>query len=846
MPVIGPHPLLGFLTPPLDALAELACDLRWSWNHATDALWDALEPTVWQRTRNPVLVLQNASRRRLEVLARDPAFVERVAQAAAARREYLARPSWFERQYPDHRAILIAYFSMEYGITDALPLYSGGLGALAGDHLKAASDLGVPLVAVGLFFRQGYFRQVLDSNGWQRELYPNNSPSAMPVRPVLDDDGTPLRVTIPLPGRDLLLRAWHACVGRVSLYLIDSDDPLNSPADRGITSQLYGGDRETRFVQEIALGIGGWRLLQALGFAADVCHLNEGHAAFVTVERARGFKAAHGVTFWEALWATRAGNVFTTHTPLEAAFDTFPQALLARYGGGVFRDYLAELGLDEAQLIGLGRRDPGDAAEPYNMAYHAARTCARMNGVSRLHGEVSRRIFAPLYPRWPEDEIPVTHITNGVHVPSWDSPAADGAWTDACGKERWLGSPDGLAAGIAGLDDATLWSLRGQERRDLVEYAQRRLALQLGHRGADPAAIEAARDSLDPNVLTIGFARRFTEYKRPNLLLQDTDRLLRLLNDPVRPVQIIVAGKAHPHDEPGKRALQRWAGFASLTDARTRTVLLEDYDLALAKQLVQGVDVWLNTPRRPWEASGTSGMKVLVNGGLNLSSLDGWWAEAWTPEVGWAVGDEAGAVSSGNDDEEAAELYRLLEDEIVPCFYDRDVSGIPRAWVARIRASMSRLTPSFSTNRMLAEYVQRMYLPAAADFASRARDGARTARSLCQWMRALEHHWREIHWGRYDVQPVNEGLEVTLQVYLGHLPADSVSVQLFAERHGGLPVECHALSQGDALPGAVSGFVYRGLVRTERPARDFAPRVVPSQETVTAPAEAPLIRWYPD
>ncbi len=842
MAVVGTHPLLGSLPAPLAALAELACDLRWSWNHATDSLWQALEPTVWERTRNPVLVLQNVPRNALDKLANDQAFTNQLAAADAARLEYLSRPSWFALKHPESSRVRIAYFSMEYGITDALPLYSGGLGVLAGDHLKTASDLGMPLVALGLFFHEGYFRQLLDSNGWQLELYPHNSPYALPVRPVLEDGGTPLRVTIELPGRELLLRVWHARIGRVDLYLLDSDDPLNSPVDRGITSQLYGGDRETRFVQEIALGIGGWRALEALGIEVDVCHLNEGHAAFVTLERARRFMSSHQVPFWEALWATRAGNVFTTHTPVAAAFDTFPLPLLEKYGRG----YADSLGLEAMQLLGLGRRNPDDPTEPFNMAYLAARTCARLNAVSRLHGEVSRRIFASLYPRWPEAEIPVTHITNAVHVPSWDSAWADDIWTDACGKERWLGSHDSLAAAIAAIDDAALWSFRGQERGDLVAYARHRLALQLAQRGSDQAEIAAAHDALDPNVLTIGFARRFTEYKRPDLLLRDTARLLRLLNDPVRPVQIIVAGKAHPHDEPGKLALQRWAHFVNRADVRARAVLLEDYDMALAQQLVQGVDVWVNTPRRPWEASGTSGMKVLVNGGLNLSEIDGWWAEAWTPEVGWALGDGAEHAEPGWDEVEAAELYRLLESEIVPCFYERDPSGIPRAWVARIRASMSELTPRFSSNRMLAEYVERMYIPAAADYDRRERDDARLARSLRAWMHTLNHHWREIHWGRYEVLAVDRGWSVALQVYLGHLPPDDVGVELYAERRGELPQECHRLARDDALPGAVSGFNYRGVIETQRPSADFTPRVVPVQATVAVPAEARFIRWYPD
>jgi starch phosphorylase len=473
------------------------------------------------------------------------------------------------------------------------------------------------------------------------------------------------------------------------------------------------------------LGVGGWRALEALGHDVDVCHLNEGHAALATIERARSFAEARGCDFFTALWATRGGNVFTTHTPVAAAFDTFPLALVQKYGIG----YAHSCGIRPEQLIGLGRRNPGDVDEPFNMAYLAARSCARVNGVSELHGRVSRSIFAPLFPRWPEDEVPVTHVTNAVHVPSWDSPWADRLWTEACGKERWLGAPERLHEAVGQLSDAQLWDFRGMERRDLVDYARRRLQRQLSQRGGREESAAVAHEALDPNVLTLGFARRFTEYKRPTMLLSQPDRLARLLTDPERPVQLIIAGKAHPRDELGRSFVRQWAGFVRRPDVRARAVFLEDYDMALAENLVQGVDVWINTPRRPWEASGTSGMKVLVNGGLNLSELDGWWAEAYAPDVGWALGDGREHVEPGWDEAETEQLFALLEREVVPSFYDRDAEGIPRGWVARIRASLSRLTPRFSSNRMLAEYLDRLYLPAVGDFRRRTADNLHEARS---------------------------------------------------------------------------------------------------------------------
>ncbi len=841
MPSEGLEFLRQKLPPPLQPVGRLALNLRWVWNHATDRLWEALAPEIWHQTHNPVLVIQNTPRSRIEELAHNAEFVARVQQLDRSLSDYLARPSWFQETQATERPLQIAYFSMEYGLTEALPLYSGGLGVLAGDHLKTASDLGIPLTAVGLFYRQGYFRQMLDASGSQLEIYSVNARDALPVRAVLDAEGMPLCVTLELPGRDLRLRVWRAAVGRVDLYLLDSDDPLNSPFDRGITSQLYGGDGERRLLQEIVLGIGGWRALGALGIAADVCHLNEGHAALATVERARAFVHEHGTDFFTALWATRAGNVFTTHTPVAAAFDTFSAGLLANYAPA----YARSCGLTPAQLMGLGRAHAHDVAEPFNMAYLAARTCARINGVSELHGRVSRRIFAPLYPRWPEAEVPVTHVTNAVHVPSWDSPWADHLWTTACGKERWLGDPQQLSEAVGRLTDAQVWDFRAMERRDLVDYARRRLQRQLSQRGQPDEVIGAARHALDPNVLTLGFARRFTEYKRPAMLLSQPERLKRLLNDPARPLQLIIAGKAHPRDEPGRAFVQRWARFVQDDAVRPRVVFLEDYDMALAEQLVQGVDVWVNTPRRPWEASGTSGMKVLVNGGLNLSELDGWWAEAYAPEFGWALGDGKEHVEPGWDAAETEQLFALLEREVVPQFYDRDADGIPRAWVARIRASLARLTPRFSSNRMLAEYLERLYWPAAEAHALRTGANLGAARSLCAWYRQLRQHWQEIHWGNVERSADGDVEVVRAQVYLGDIPADSVRIELYSEDGPGAAPEHVEMRRDHALSGAAGGFLYAATLPPGSAGRSFTPRVVAHDPRARTPAEANFIRWYP-
>jgi starch phosphorylase len=593
-------------------------------------------------------------------------------------------------------------------------------------------------------------------------------------------------------------------------------------------------------MQEIVLGVGGWRALEAMELKLDVCHLNEGHAAFLVLERARRFREERGVSFRDALCATRAGNVFTTHTPVAAGFDTFPPALIEKYVPQVGA-YLGKLGISLEELLALGRKHPRDRTEPFNMAYLAMRGSAMAGGVSRLHGAVSRRIFTGLYPRWPEVEVPVTHVTNGVHVPSWDSQWADHVWTEACGKARWLGAMEPLPDAIRCVTDEALWAFRAQERRDLVRYARERLAQQLGQRGAAPNDVAQAARIFDPEILTLGFARRFAGYKRPNLLLHDPDRLGRLLASLVRPVQIIVAGKAHPRDAEGKGLLQGWADFVRRPEVRSRAVFLEDYDMSLAQELVQGVDVWINTPRRPWEACGTSGMKVLVNGGLNLSELDGWWAEAYRADAGWALGGDDGPASDADD---AERLYGLLEREIIPEFYARDALGIPRAWVERIRASMANLAPNFSSNRMMREYVERHYLPAASAFRGRSVDGARLARELGAWTETLERHWSEVRFGDVNVSRERDGWSFEARVHLGAVPADMVRVELYADATDGQEPVRQPLKRCEEVPASTNACVYRAAVpASSRPWWHFTPRIVPHHRDAFVPIEAPFIVW---
>jgi len=513
-----------------------------------------------------------------------------------------------------------------------------------------------------------------------------------------------------------------------------------------------GEDPELRLKQELALGIGGWRLLDALGIQPEVCHLNEGHAAFAVLERARSFIKQTGQPFEVALAVTRAGNVFTTHTAVAAGFDRFAADLIEQYLSGYAQQ---ELGLTLHDLLALGRQNPKDPAEPFNLAYLAIRGSGSVNAVSRLHGKVSRRLFAPLYSRWPEDEIPVGHVTNGVHMPTWDSAPADELWTKACGKERWLGTTESLERHIRGVSDAELWQMRTDASQSLVIYARERLSQLLASSGASPEEVKNAKHLFDPNVLTLGFARRFAAYKRPNLLLYDRERLIRLLTDPRHPVQLIIAGKAHPEDQEGRAMIQEWTQFIRQPKTRRHVIFLADYDMLLTEHLVQGVDVWINTPRRPWEACGTSGMKVLVNGGLNLSELDGWWAEAYTPEVGWSLGD-----GQEHDDDpswdaaEAQALYDLLEREVIPEFYSRNEDGIPTAWVARMRESMARLTPRFSANRTVREYTEQHYLPAAASYRVRALENSAIGRQVVNWQHALKEKWVMLRFGAMKVETV--------------------------------------------------------------------------------------------
>ncbi len=827
--------------PSVESVTELALDLRWAWNHSADALWELLAPDVWAATHNPWVIVQTMSKTQIATVLARTAHRKQVAAVLQHRHRHLSATGWYRNAHPEAPNIRVAYFSMEFAVSEALPIYSGGLGNVAGDQLKAACDLDVPVIGVGLLYQQGYFRQLIRPDGSQQALRPYNDPGQLPITPVRDANGAWLRVGVPLVGSTIQLRAWQVRVGRRTLYLLDSNDPANPPAARAITSELYGGDAELRLQQEIALGVGGWRLLRALRLEPDVCHLNEGHAAFAVLERARSFAEENACAFDVALAATRAGNLFTTHTAVSAGFDRFAPALVERHLGRFAED---SLGIPTRDLMALGRANPDDAAEAFSMAYLAVRGSGAINGVSQLHGAASRRLFQPLFPRWPEHEVPIRHVTNGIHVPTWDSPAADALWTRASGADRWRGTMEGVAADIRQVADADLWALRTANRAALVAYVRERTPRDLAVAGAAPDEVTAAREALDPHALTLGFARRFTAYKRPTLLLHSPDRLVRILTAPDRPVQLVIAGKAHPADTEGQAMVAEWVRFARRPEIAGRVVIIPDYDLLTGEQLVRGADVWINTPRRPWEASGTSGMKVLVNGGLNASELDGWWAEAYAPDVGWAVGDgREHPDDPAWDAAEADALYGLLEREVVPAFYTRDADGVPPAWVAKMRASMANLTPRFSANRAVREYTERYYLPAATAVHRRAANKGALARRVVAWQRHLAEHWSHARFGAVQVATEGDRHRFAAEVYLNGLDAEAVRVEVFADALDGGDPPRYAMVRGKALGDANGGFEYTANVPASRPTLDYTVRVVAHHPDAQTPLEAGYILW---
>lgn len=823
-----------------DALQKLALDLHWSWSHDTDIIWRKLDPILWELTHNPYVVLQTVSAERINEVLDDAAVRELVRDLLMQKQQHDVAPAWFQRTHAGSPLNGVAYFCMEFMLSEALPIYSGGLGNVAGDHLKAASDLGVPVIGVGLLYQQGYSRQVIDEHGMQQYLFPYNDPGQLPITELRNEKGEWLRIELALPGYPLWLRAWKVQVGRVMLLLLDSNDAANLPRYRTITSELYGGGPELRLAQEMVLGIGGWQLLEALGLQPEVMHLNEGHSAFAILERASQFMKKHDVPFNVALAATRAGNIFTSHTAIGAGFDCFAPGLIEAFLGGYIRENLK---ISVEELLALGRANPRDEKECFNVAWLAARGSAHINGVSKIHGQVCKRVFAPLFKRWPLPEVPVGAVTNGVHMSTWDSPEADALWTEACGKERWLGNVADLEQRMRAVPLEKIWHMRRLSKKRLVNNIRMRYTRQLLLGTGTEEDVEKASHIFNPETLTLGFARRFIEYKRNNLLLRDPDRLQRLLTNPQRPVQLVIAGKPHSRDKYGQHMVYQWIQFIRERRLQQHVIFLSDYDMGVTDDLVQGVDVWINTPRRPWEACGTSGMKVLVNGGLNLSVRDGWWDEAYHPDLGWAItaGNEKSSIAE-KDAADAAQLYQLLEEEVVPEYYTRNEQGLPERWVYRIRESMARLTPAFSANRCLREYLDTYYLPAAEAYTARAAQHAQKARDIAAVQEALEKEWPHVNIVHSHVDKRDSKYFYDVAIHTGKLAPDAVRVEIFADplTPGGDPFR-YKMEQ--VATAGNNTFRYTASINAERPVDHYTIRILPRNDQVAVPLECPLIVW---
>jgi len=846
---VEPYRIVPALPERLVGLREIAYNLLWSWDDELRQVFARLDRELWDRTnQNPVLLLGVIGQERLEALARDESFLSFCDRAVGRLRAYISEPTSWDHRFPD--SPLIAYFSAEYGIAECLPIYSGGLGILSGHHLKSASDLGVPLVGVGLLYQQGYFRQYLSSDGWQQESYPVNDFYNMPVQIATDAQGAPLRVEVDLAGRTARIQVWRAQVGRVSLYLLDTNLPENPLDIQDVTDQLYGGDQETRIRQEIVLGIGGLRALRALGLEPVVYHMNEGHSAFLGLERVRMLMREHGLSFTEALEAARAGAVFTTHTPVPAGFDVFSPELVERY----FAGYRNELGLSREGLLALGREEGAAGNAGFNMAALALRTAAFANAVSRLHGEVSRRILGPYFPGVPEHEVPIGHVTNGAHTRSCVSREMAGLFDRYLGPD-WSRRPGQTEtwAGVEAIPDEELWATHERRRERLVAFTRRCLVRQIEQRGASAAAVAQARGVLSTHALTIGFARRFATYKRADLIFRDVERLKKILLDPERPVQIVFAGKAHPADREGKEMLKAVVAMCQRDDLRQHAAFIEDYDLVVARHLIQGVDVWLNTPRRGMEASGTSGMKVVPNGGLNLSVLDGWWVEGHQRGMGWAIGKgEEYEDLAYQDAVESGALYDLLANDIVPLFYNRGADGLPRGWIERMKRSMKVLTPQFGTNRMLWEYAERYYEPAARCWVRLSADSWQQARQLAGFHARLRAGWAGVRVESVEVagpglHRVGEGLPLQATVRLGSIDPQCVAVEAY---YGPLD-STREITVGRAVRLASDGLVgdgahrFKGTVPCERSgAHGLSVRVRPEPPDAEEPNGGGLVTWW--
>ncbi|MCK4301140.1 MAG: alpha-glucan family phosphorylase [candidate division Zixibacteria bacterium] len=850
--------VLPKLPPRVKALQELAQNLWYSWNWDMVKLFIRLDPDIWEECyQNPVWMLSRLPQETLERAAEDDGFVASLDRVCEKYSAYMGRKKWFDYKYSHLKDRAIAYFSLEFGLDTGLPVYSGGLGVLSGDTLKSASDLGLPMTAVGLLYRYGYFRQFLSSDGWQQERYEENDWYHMPVQLVKGEDDRPLRVSVDIDGTPVQIQIWKVSVGLIPLYLLDTNIPENSSKCREITSVLYGGDKNMRIRQEIILGIGGVRALRAMGVEPSVFHLNEGHSWFLTTERIRSLIREENLTFAEAVQYVWSTTVFTTHTPVPAGNERFDPVLVHRYLGSA----TAELGIGWKEFLALGRVFPDDETETFCMTVAALKTAAFANGVSKLHGHVSRNMWHNIWPNLPVEEVPIKSITNGVHTFSWVSHNMKELYESYFGAEYVEKSgPPEVWKQVCKIPDAELWRVHNRRRERLVFFARKRLKQQLTRRGASQLEVQRADQILDPQILTIGFARRFSTYKRGNLIFSDLDRLDNIVNNTECPIQLIISGKAHPLDTPGKEIIKQIVGYASEDRFRGRIIFLEDYDINVARYLVQGVDVWLNNPRRPQEASGTSGMKAAANGALNLSVLDGWWVEGFSEETGFKIGsgEEYDSVET-QDRFDAEMLFNTLERELIPLFYDRNEIGLPVRWITKMKATIQMAGERFSAQRMLMDYTDQCYIPAIQAGVKMRSENHRLTRQIAGWLEKMEHGWDKIvirDVGIPEMGPtlfVGQEFPITIKVFLGEITPDDIQVQIVSgqldsqEQIHSYDPTLAALLRSDNNPqqGENGVYSFTGEVVCRESGRfGITARIVPKSEDLPHTIKPKLIRWW--
>ncbi len=851
--LLGTYYVIPYLPENLENLREVAYNLYWSWDSDSRNLFRRLDRELWEETNhNPVRMLGNISQDRLEEVSRDDGFIAHLNRVHKKLQEYLGAKTWFSKNFKTPKDFNIVYFSAEFGLTECLQTYSGGLGVLAGDHLKACSDLGIPLIGMGLLYKEGYFQQYLNSDGWQHERYEINDFDNLPMTLVLNKDNEPLIESVSFINRKVYFQIWKIQIGRIPLYLLDTNIQLNSEEDRKITRTLYGGNVETRIQQEIILGIGGVRTIHAMGIRPMVCHMNEGHSAFLSLERIRMAIMKDGLSFKEGREIGYHSNIFTTHTPVPAGIDVFSNELIEKYLGDYYRN---ELKISGREFYKLGTIYEEREPSVFNMAHLAMNTAGYINGVSKLHSEVSRKMWVSGYPQVPFNEIPIGYVTNGVHIRSHISREIEELFIQYIG-EKWVTDPasSNLWEKIDKIPDEEFWRVHERRRERLVAFARRRLIQQLKSRGGSQAEIASATEILDPNALTIGFARRFATYKRATLIFRDIERLLNILNDKEHPVQIIFAGKAHPKDEEGKRLIQEIYQFTKQEQFKRRVVFIENYDMNVAHHLVEGCDIWLNNPRRPLEASGTSGMKVVANGCLNFSVLDGWWDEGFDPEVGWRIGNgEEYYDPDYQDDVESRQLYTMLETQIIPLFYSIGSDGLPREWITKIKNSLKKLAPYFNTHRMVQEYLHNYYLPSLEKRAVLMDNKYSEVKAFTAWKEKLIAHWQSIkivgikNNGNGSAVYVGQNFPVNVEVNLGELKPEDVEVQAYygpVEKQDNPNYFSYVVLDVDHQEDKTGNYHYTGNIKCEHSGQQcFTIRILPKHPLLIHPFEISLIYW---